>query len=89
MKTTSQNTESGLKSRPEQLSMGNKHQADSAFGELIYAYTRAQALADGVHVDISTVAAEAGIRFPVFVTRAAFDACVTVAPNVIGQDEAG
>lgn len=59
------------------------------FGEVIYAYTRAQALADGVQVDISTTAKEAGIRFPVFITRTAFDAYVTVPPNVTGQDEAG
>ncbi len=59
------------------------------FGPVIYAYTRAQALADGVQVDVSTVATEAGIRFPVFLTRAVFDAYVTVPPNVTGQDEAG
>ena len=89
MKTNPKNPESGLKSRPEQLSTGNKHQSDSVFGEDIYATTRAQAVADGVQVDISTVAKEAGIRFPVFLTRAVFDAYVTVPPNVTGQDEAG
>ena len=62
---------------------------DNPFGPIIYAYTRAQALADGVQVDISTTAQEAGIRFPVFITRTAFDAFVTVPPNVTGQDEAG
>jgi hypothetical protein len=59
------------------------------FGEIIYAYTRKQAIADGVQVDISTTAQEAGIRFPVFITRTAFDAYVTVPPDVTGQDEAG
>ena len=62
---------------------------ESPFGEIIYAYTRAQATADGVQVDVSSVASEAGIRFPVFITRTAFDAYVTVPPNVSGQDEAG
>src|ERR1017187_10511469 len=61
----------------------------SPFGEIIYAYTRAQATADGVQVDVSSVASEAGIRFPVFITRTAFDAYVTVPPDVTGQDEAG
>ena len=61
----------------------------NSFGEVIYAYTRAQALADGVQVDISTTAKEAGIRFPVFIIRTAFDAYVTVPPTVTGQDEAG
>ncbi len=36
---------------------------------LIYAYTRKQAIEDGEQVDVSTTAAEAGIRFPVFLTR--------------------
>lgn len=56
---------------------------------LIYAYTRAEALADGEQVDVSITAAEAGIRFPVFLTRAVFDTYVTVPPNAVGQDEAG
>jgi hypothetical protein len=62
---------------------------ESPFGEVVFAYTRAQALADGVQVDVSSVAAEAGIRFPVFLTRTVFDAFVTVPPGVDGQDEAG
>jgi hypothetical protein len=62
---------------------------ESPFGEIIYAYTRKQALADGVQVDVSQVSREAGIKFPVFLTRAVFDAYVTVPPDVSGQDEAG
>jgi hypothetical protein len=56
---------------------------------LVYAYTRAQALADGFQVDVSTTAREAGIRFPVFLTRAVFDQYVTVPDGVTAQDEAG
>ena len=67
----------------------NTNQNESPFGEVIYAYTRAQAIADGVQVDVSSVASEAGIKFPVFLTRSVFDAFVTVPPNVSGQDEAG
>ena len=67
----------------------NTNQNQSPFGEVIYSYTRAQAVADGVHVDVSKVAAEAGIRFPVFLTRTVFDAFVTVPEGVTGQDEAG
>jgi hypothetical protein len=62
---------------------------ESLFGEVIYAYTRKQAIADGFQVEVSKTAQEAGIRFPVFITRTAFDAYVTVPPNVSGQDEAG
>lgn len=62
---------------------------NSPFGEVIFAYTRKQALADGVQVDVSTTAKEAGIKFPMFLTRAVFDAYVAVPPEVTGQDEAG
>lgn len=42
------------------------------FGEAIHRYTRAQALADGVLVDISATAREAGFRVPVAITSAAW-----------------
>jgi hypothetical protein len=57
--------------------------------DIIYAYTRKQAVEDGEQVDVSAIAAEAGIRFPVFLTRRVFDAYVTVPPKVRCQDEAG
>lgn len=59
------------------------------FGKVVYAYTRSQAVADGFQVEVTKTAQEAGIRFPVFLTRAVFDAYVTVPPGVAGQDEAG
>lgn len=67
----------------------NASNHESPFGEIIYAYTRAQAVADGVQVEVSKVAAEAGIRFPVFLTRTVYDSFVTVPEGVTGQDEAG
>jgi len=69
----------------------NEHTHNTAepFGPVIYSYTRAQAVADGVQVEVSKVAAEAGIRFPVFLTRTVYDAYVTVPPDVTAQDEAG
>jgi hypothetical protein len=67
----------------------NTNHDESPFGEVIYSYTRSQAVADGVQVEVTKTAQEAGIRFPVFITRTAFDAYVTVPPNVTGQDEAG
>ena len=63
--------------------------SQSPFGEVLYAYTRAQAVADGFQVEVTKTAQEAGIRFPVFLTRTVYDAYVTVPPNVTGQDEAG
>jgi hypothetical protein len=59
------------------------------FGPVIYSYTRSQAVADGMQVEVSKLAAEAGIRFPVFLTRSVYDAYVSVPPDVAGQDEAG
>ena len=67
----------------------NTPQNESPFGEVIYSYTRAQAVADGVQVEVSKVAAEAGIKFPVFITRTVFDSFVAVPEGVSGQDEAG
>lgn len=61
----------------------------TAFGPVVYAYTRAQAVADGVQVEVSKTAQEAGIRFPMFLTRTVYDAYVTVPPGVTAQDEAG
>jgi hypothetical protein len=59
------------------------------FGPVIYSYTRSQAIADGMQVEVTKTAQEAGIRFPVFLTRAVFDAYVAVPPEVAGQDETG
>ena len=67
----------------------NTPQNESPFGEVIYSYTRAQAVADGLQVEVSKVAAEAGIKFPVFITRTVFDSFVAVPEGVSGQDEAG
>ena len=67
----------------------NHTQTDSPFGPVIYSYTRKQAVADGVQVDVTKTAQEAGIKFPMFLTRAVFDNYVTVPEGVTGQDEAG
>ncbi len=67
----------------------NTNNENSPFGDVIYSYTRSQAVADGVQVEVSKTAQEAGIRFPVFLTRAVYDAYVTVPPGVTAQDEAG
>jgi hypothetical protein len=56
---------------------------------LIYSYTRAQAIADGVLVDVSRTAAEAGFRYPVALTSAVWSAYVAVSPDDEGQDEQG
>lgn len=57
--------------------------------EMIHSYSRAQAIADGVLVDVSAVAAEAGIKHPVALTRAVWSRYVEVPEGVELQDEQG
>ena len=42
-----------------------------------------------MQVDVTKTAQEAGIRFPMFLTRTVYDAFVTVPAGVTAQDEAG
>jgi len=42
---------------------------EEVFGPVIYSYSREQAIRDGVLVDVSSMAKEAGIVFPVAVTQ--------------------
>ena len=57
--------------------------------DLIHRYSRADALRDGTLIDVSATAREAGLRWPVALTRAAWERCVTIPPGVTCQDEAG
>jgi hypothetical protein len=57
--------------------------------EIISRYSRADALRDGVLIDATAAAAEAGFRLPVALTRAAWERCVAVPVGVTCQDEAG
>ena len=60
--------------------------------DLISVYTRAQAIEDGVLVDVSTVAREANFKIPVAVTRRLWDEYITPSPESIecsGQSEQG
>lgn len=59
------------------------------FGEVIFTYTREQAIEDGVLVDVTELAKEAGFRYPTCVTRAVWDRYVEVPDCVSGQDETG
>src|SRR5262245_55995592 len=57
--------------------------------DIIHQYTRAEAVADGVLVDVTQTAQELGFRFPVALTRTSWELCVKVPPGVVCQDEAG
>jgi hypothetical protein len=63
------------------------------FGEPIYTYTRLHAIQDGYLVDVTATAREAGFRFPVAMTRTAWEDCVAWTEEdsrrQVYQDEAG
>jgi hypothetical protein len=65
--------------------------SSSPFGDLIYAYTRAAALADGVLFDLSDEARQAGFKIPLAVTEAVFKDYLDPSPELIaeGQSLAG
>ncbi len=62
----------------------------SPFGEVISTYTRQQAIEDGVLIDVSNTAKEAGIVYPTTLTRGVWGEYVKVPEVVSGlQDEQG
>lgn len=65
----------------------------SPFGPIIYGYSRAQAISDGVLVDVSAMAKEAGFSVPVAMTSAAWADCVEWSDQdssrQVHQDESG
>jgi hypothetical protein len=71
-------------SRPKQASA-----AEALFGAPIGRYTRAQAIADGVLVDLSALAREAGLRWPCAVTAAAWALIETIPATHAWQDVTG
>jgi hypothetical protein len=67
----------------------NKSKIENRISKINYASTRAQAVAYGEQVDVTKSAQAAEIRFPMFLTRAVYDAYVVVPPDVTGQNETG
>ena len=55
--------------------------------EVISSYSRMDALNDGVLVDISTLAKEAGFVYPVAVTRAVYDGILNPSPELERQGQ--
>ncbi|MCK9550617.1 DUF6573 family protein [Aquamicrobium sp.] len=74
-------------------SSSNDRSTESFFGEVISTYTRAQAIEDGVLIDVGSMAQEAGFKRPVAVTSAAWADCVTWTEDdnrqQVYQDESG
>lgn len=71
--------------------MESENNMKELFGEVIYAYTREQAIADGILIDVSKMAKEAGIKFPVAVTSAVWHEHIVPDKAMVefGQDENG
>lgn len=60
-------------------------------GPMIFRYTRAQAMADGVLVNLSKLAKDAGFKYPVAVTVGVWEECISTEPKDVkrGQSEKG
>jgi hypothetical protein len=71
----------------------NEQSAESFFGDIISTYTRAQAIEDGVLIDISSTAKEAGFEWPIAMTAGAWADCVawsdTDSQAQVYQDQSG
>ena len=62
----------------------------AAFDPVIFSYTRALAIEDGILVDVSETAREAGFKIPVAVTRGVWERLVALPEGYQGfQDERG
>ena len=71
----------------------NQHSAESFFGNVISTYSRAQAIEDGVLIDAGAMAREAGFKWPVALTTAAWADCVAWSEDdskhQVHQDQSG
>ena len=63
--------------------------SESLFGEVIFSYTRAQAIADRALIDVTPTAAEAGFGFPVAVTSDLMAAIETIPQKYSHEDIEG
>ncbi|MEA2079735.1 MAG: DUF6573 family protein [Pseudomonadota bacterium] len=54
----------------------DEQSAESFFGDIISTYTRAQAIEDGVLIDVSSTARDARFNWPVAMTAGAWADCV-------------
>jgi hypothetical protein len=56
---------------------------------IVYSYSRARAIRDGVLIDVTETAREAGLGYPTAITASVWADYVRVPEGVEGQDEAG
>jgi len=57
--------------------------------DLIHSYSRKQAIEDGILVDVTSIAKEAGIKYHTVLTIAVYERYVRVPEGVVAQDERG
>jgi hypothetical protein len=58
---------------------------DSPFGPVIYSYSRAQALEDQLLWDVTTLAREAGFRYPLAVTERLYQSYIVPSFDLIAE----
>ncbi len=78
--------------KPSKASKSSQKQANSdslydLMGPIVYTYTRAQAIADGVQLDVSAAALEVGIHCPVYITASIYAVCVVGYGKALGLSE--
>jgi hypothetical protein len=60
---------------------------DSPFGPVIYSYSRAQALEDQLLWDVTTLAREAGFRYPLAVTETLYHSYIVPALDLVAEGQ--
>lgn len=94
MKTTKQNA--AYKTAYDAAQAGGMNNTDSHevasdaadfFGEVISSYSRKQAIADGVLVDVSNILTPCPFKYPVAMTRAAYDETIAAGGNWLTDDK--
>jgi len=72
------------------LQLAHPESEDPLFSPMIYAYTRAQAIQDGVLVDVTETSKEVGFKLPVAITEALHNRLTpTKADASLGQEYDG
>ena len=66
-------------------------QVEEFFGETIHSYSRAEAIEDGVLIDVTEEAQKAGFKYPVAVTAAVWGECLVPSDRCrhLGESERG
>lgn len=67
----------------------DQNSLSEVFGKPIHIYTRAQGIADGVLIDVTATAKEAGFRHPTAITAALWQVIVTIPARYPFEDVEG